>query len=55
MVIHGVEDRLVPVANGRFIAARVESARYVELKGASHIFWTDQPDTEREAVLGFLG
>jgi len=55
LVIHGVEDRLVPVANGRFNAERVVGARYVEIEGASHIFWTDQPDAVREAVLGFLG
>jgi len=54
LVIHGADDRLVPAANGRFLAARIPGATLVELEGASHIFWTDRPDAVREAVLGFL-
>lgn len=55
LVIHGDADRLVDPSNGRFIAERIPGAAWVELPSASHIFWTDQPDATREAVLGFLG
>ena len=55
LVLHGDEDRLVPIANGRFIAERIAGAWFVELSGASHIFWTERPDAVRETVLGFLG
>ena len=55
LLLHGDEDRLVPIANGRFIADHIPGSTFVELTGASHIFWTDQPDLVREAVLAFLG
>ena len=55
LVIHGDADLLVDPSNGRFIAERIPDAAWVEIPSASHIFWTDQPEATREAVLGFLG
>lgn len=54
LVLHGACDRLVDPANGRFIAQRIPDAQWVELADASHIFWTDQPQATRQAVLTFL-
>ena len=54
LVLHGEEDRLVPIANGHFIADRIPAAQFVALPGASHIFWTDQPNRVKVAVLEFL-
>ena len=54
LVLHGDADRLVDPANGRFIAERIPGAQWVEIPSASHIFWTDQPEATRAAVLGFL-
>ncbi|MDQ2942635.1 MAG: alpha/beta fold hydrolase [Candidatus Dormibacteraeota bacterium] len=36
LVIHGVDDVLVPVENGRLVADAVPGARYVELEGMGH-------------------
>jgi pimeloyl-ACP methyl ester carboxylesterase len=35
-VIHGVEDILIPVDNGRIVAAAVPGARLVEIEGMGH-------------------
>ena len=40
LVIHGVEDILVPVENGRLVAAAVPGARRIEIDGMGH----DLPD-----------
>ena len=54
LVVHGAADRLVDPVNGRFVAERIPAAEWVELPGASHIFWTDQPELTRQVVLEFL-
>ena len=54
LVIHGENDRLVPPENGRIVAAAIPGARLVMLKHASHIFFTDQFEPARDALLQFL-
>ena len=54
LVVHGTADRLVPVDNGRFIAAAIPGAVLHLLQGASHIFWTDQPEESAELLLSWL-
>ncbi len=49
LVIHGTEDRMLDVANGRRIAERIPSAGLEELEGVGHLFWIEQP--ERSAAL----
>jgi 3-oxoadipate enol-lactonase len=44
LVVHGVEDGLIPVANGRMLAERIPGARLEELDDASHWLMTDQTD-----------
>jgi pimeloyl-ACP methyl ester carboxylesterase len=48
LVIHGTEDRVLNVSNGRAIAALV-SARLELLEGVGHMFWWEQP--QRSAAL----
>jgi pimeloyl-ACP methyl ester carboxylesterase len=36
LVIHGVDDVLVPVENGRLVAGAVPGARYMEIEGMGH-------------------
>ena len=50
LVVHGTEDRMLPVANGRLIAERVPGARYEELDGVGHLFWIEQPERSAELV-----
>jgi 3-oxoadipate enol-lactonase len=54
LVIHGETDKLVPMENGKLIAARIPAAKLVTLPHASHIFPTDQPAASSHAILEFL-
>ncbi|HTS50364.1 MAG TPA: alpha/beta fold hydrolase [Bryobacteraceae bacterium] len=54
LVVHGENDRLVPVGNGKLIASRIPGAKLVLLANASHIYPTDQTDTSHRAILEFL-
>jgi pimeloyl-ACP methyl ester carboxylesterase len=49
LVVHGTEDRMLPVENGRWIAEHIPGARYEELDDVGHMFWVEQP--ERSAAL----
>ncbi|GAB7189738.1 alpha/beta hydrolase [Kineococcus sp. NUM-3379] len=44
LLVHGTEDRLVAVDNVHLLAGALPGARLELLEGASHIFWTDQPE-----------
>jgi pimeloyl-ACP methyl ester carboxylesterase len=49
LVIHGDEDQMLPVDNGKLIASLIPGARLEILEGVGHIFWWEQP--ERSAGL----
>jgi len=53
LVLHGDEDRIVPIANGEMLASAIPDARLEVLAGAGHIYPTDVPEADRE-VLRFL-
>jgi len=54
LVLHGTEDRLVAVENGRRLARAIPGARLVLLEGAGHVYHSEQPDAADDAVLSFL-
>jgi pimeloyl-ACP methyl ester carboxylesterase len=54
LVLHGTEDRLVPVENARRVASRILGARLALLEGAGHLYHSEQPDAADAAVLAFL-
>jgi 3-oxoadipate enol-lactonase len=54
LVIHGVNDRLVPAGNADLIAARIPRAQLVKLPNASHIFMTDQSAAAHQVIQEFL-
>ncbi len=54
LVIHGEDDRLVPVGNGRTLARKIPGAMLVTVPNASHVFPTDQPEGSLDAILSFL-
>jgi 3-oxoadipate enol-lactonase len=54
LVIHGDEDLIVPVENGRVLAERIPGARYVELPGRGHNLPLEEPDTFARLVQDFL-
>jgi pimeloyl-ACP methyl ester carboxylesterase len=54
LVIHGETDRLVPPQNAAILARAIPGAELVMLPHASHIFFTDQFEAARDALLGFF-
>jgi 3-oxoadipate enol-lactonase len=50
LVIHGTEDRLLPVQNGRLIASRIPGARLEIFDGVGHLFFWERPDRAAELV-----
>jgi pimeloyl-ACP methyl ester carboxylesterase len=54
LVVHGTEDGIVPVENGRMLAARLPNAEYVELAGRGHNLPLEIPGELTRVVLGFL-
>ncbi len=48
LVIHGTEDRVLGIANGRMIAALIPAPLEI-LDGVGHMFWWEQP--QRSAAL----
>jgi pimeloyl-ACP methyl ester carboxylesterase len=54
LVIHGETDRLVPPENATILAGAIPNAELVMLPRASHIFFTDQFEPARDALLAFL-
>ncbi len=50
LVIHGTEDRLMDVANGKLIASLVPGARLELLEGSGHMFFWEQPERSAQLV-----
>jgi hypothetical protein len=53
-VIHGSEDRLVPVANARALARAVPRSRLRVLEGAGHLVFIEEAEKVNEEVTSFL-
>jgi class 3 adenylate cyclase len=45
LVLHRRDDRMISVGNGRYLAEHLPNARFVELDGADHFFWTGDQDS----------
>jgi pimeloyl-ACP methyl ester carboxylesterase len=54
LVIHGSEDLIVPVENGRMLAKRIPGALYVELPGRGHNLPPEEPETFAALVNEFV-
>ena len=54
LVLHRDRDRMVPVAHGRFLAAHIDGARFVELPGTDHFWWTEGSGELLDEVQEFL-
>lgn len=55
LVLHGLEDQLIPPQNGRMLAERIRDAELIELPRASHWAQTDQTEVVFKAVQRFVG
>jgi 3-oxoadipate enol-lactonase len=54
LVVHGLEDEVVPAANARAMAGRIPGARYVEVGGAGHLAPLEQPERVTRALQELL-
>jgi DNA-binding CsgD family transcriptional regulator len=57
LVVHGRNDQVVPLAEGRLLASAIRGAEFVELDSNNHILLESEPAWERfrSAVLEFTG
>jgi pimeloyl-ACP methyl ester carboxylesterase/DNA-binding CsgD family transcriptional regulator len=57
LVLHGRQDAVVPIEEGRLLAAGIPGARFVELESRNHVLLHNEPAWERfcAEVLQFLG
>jgi pimeloyl-ACP methyl ester carboxylesterase len=55
LVLHGSDDRIVPVAVGGYTARHLPSARYVEVAGAGHLALKAGGTQIQEEIRQFLG
>jgi pimeloyl-ACP methyl ester carboxylesterase len=53
LVVHGREDRVVPVANAEILAERIPGAELRILDGAGHLYSTEQPEVDEEIARFF--
>ena len=54
LVVHGEDDHVLPVANGRIIARRIPGAEFMLIKQAGHMLGTDQPEICMRELTRFL-
>ena len=54
LVLHGSEDRLVPVENAHLLAARIPGAELRILEGAGHLYHSEQAEVVDAVVLDFV-
>ena len=53
-VIHGADDKLIPLEMGVEMAAAIPTARLVIIEGAGHFAFSEQPARGASAVRDFL-
>jgi class 3 adenylate cyclase len=54
LVAHRADDKLIPVAGGRWLGSHIPGARYVELPGDDHAPWSGDATTLVDAMQEFL-
>ncbi|MFB6074894.1 MAG: alpha/beta fold hydrolase [Haloarculaceae archaeon] len=54
LVVHGTDDRVVPVENGRLLADRLPNAEFLELGGGPHLVFIEQAEAVNDRLREFL-
>ncbi len=55
LVVHGRQDRMIPVANAEILVERIPRAELRILDEAGHLYPTEQPEVEEEIARFFEG
>jgi 3-oxoadipate enol-lactonase len=50
LVVHGTEDQVLGVDNGRQVASLIPGSRLELLDGVGHMFWWEQPERSAELI-----
>jgi 3-oxoadipate enol-lactonase len=50
LILHGSDDRILPVGNAHHLAALMPEARLEILDGVGHLFWWERPERSAELV-----
>lgn len=50
LVVHGTDDQLLPVQNGRLVASLIPGARLEIFEGVGHMFFWERPERSAELV-----
>jgi pimeloyl-ACP methyl ester carboxylesterase len=52
--MHGVEDRLIPAENGKYLAENIPGAKLILYPEAGHLFFIEKADEVNGAIRDFL-
>jgi 3-oxoadipate enol-lactonase len=55
LVLHGVDDPLIPYPNGQFLAEHIPGARLASFPGVGHLLMIEAPEEFNHEVIEFLG
>lgn len=55
LILHGGADKMIPVENGRILAANIPGARLVIYPEAGHLFFIEEARAVNEEILRFFG
>jgi class 3 adenylate cyclase len=55
LVLHRTDDRITPIAEGRYVASKIPGARFVELPGGDGIPWLGDTDPVIAEIEAFVG
>lgn len=50
LIVHGIEDGVLPFPNGELIASLMPAARFEAFDGVGHMFWWEQPQRSADLI-----
>ena len=54
LIVHGTDDRVLPIANGRAIASALPQHRYIEVPAGGHLLHLEEPDLLAREIVHLL-
>jgi pimeloyl-ACP methyl ester carboxylesterase len=54
LVVHGTQDRVVPIENGHVLAEGLPNTEFEVIEGGSHLFFIEEADSVNQHLMQFL-